>query len=109
MDLGSLPDLVSQFSNVAAGVYTQVYDLLPQSQLCRNIWTALTEPGALPTDQKLFHIFKFAAGAGALAISIETLNVSGIVASAIAEGEVVYDLANAGARHLEVKKIPAPS
>jgi hypothetical protein len=109
MDLGNLPDLISQFSNVATGVYAHVYDLLPRSQLCRNIWTALTEPGALPTDQKLFHLFKFAAGAGALAVSIETFNVSGIVASAIAEGEVVYDLSNAGARHLEVKKIPTPT
>jgi hypothetical protein len=98
MDWGSLPELANHFTQAASVFTTHLNDMTPPalSDSARNIFTALFTAGAMTMPQKSFQGVKFAAATGTLIASIATDNVSGIVGSLIAEGEVFYDLEKAG-------------
>jgi hypothetical protein len=98
MDLGHIPELANHFVQAASVFASHLPDLLPTSagESMRNVYAALFEQDAMTLGQKSFQAVKFAAAASTLCASIMTENISGIVGSLIAEGEVFYDLDRAG-------------
>lgn len=90
MDWTAIPSLAADFIQAASG-YTQ--------DTAINVWTGLTEPGAMTFTQRAFQILKLIGSTGCLVACVLTDEPIGLAGSLLADGEVVMDFEKAGKRH----------
>ena len=99
MDIGTIPEIARHFVTAVSCVYTQIPELLGhiENEEVQDVWAGLFAPGALTLGHRLFDGLKFCAGLAAIGASFAAESPGGIISGMIADGEVIMDLAQAGA------------
>lgn len=94
MEIGHLTDVLPHLFSLAANHSDSISPSIASA--LQDVWIGLREPDAMPATDKSMQIAKIAVATLGLSVSISNINIEGIAACSLMEGEALMEIAKRG-------------